>query len=193
MIRWVRPNWALFSTFFAFLVGIGPELVLFDPLFGPYACRCDDASAGAFPPFPSALLHASVGPRLPKWQWKAGDETAQPSTQRTLRTQRGVGGRKCRMQNERRTRRRPGAPGLCRGKQDGGEALDLELPSTRRGKSRTGGRKSEKRKQCGVPRIPGKSRMPPFPPAGRGRSRERGDKFYVTGITGIKYCVPELS
>jgi len=30
-------------------------------------------------------------------------ETAQPSTQRTLRTQRGAGGRKCRMQNAKRT------------------------------------------------------------------------------------------
>ena len=50
MLRWARPNRALFSTFFHFLVGIGPELALFDPLFVPYACRCDDALAGVFPP-----------------------------------------------------------------------------------------------------------------------------------------------
>jgi len=68
MLRWARRNWALFSTFFAFLVGIGPELALFDPLFAPYACRYDDASVSAFRPFPSALLHASIGTRLPKWQ-----------------------------------------------------------------------------------------------------------------------------
>ena len=48
MLRWARPNRALFSTFFHFLVGIGPELGLFNPLFTPYACRCDDASAGDF-------------------------------------------------------------------------------------------------------------------------------------------------
>ena len=54
--------------FFEFFGGIGPKLALFAPLFTPYACRCDDASAGVFPPFPSALLHAFVGPRLPKWQ-----------------------------------------------------------------------------------------------------------------------------
>jgi len=68
MLRWARHFWALFLTFFEFLVGIGPELALFDRLFVPYACRCDDASAGAFRPFPSALLHAFVGPGLPKWQ-----------------------------------------------------------------------------------------------------------------------------
>jgi len=50
MLRWARRFLALFSTFFEFLVGIGPELALFDPLFAPYACRCDDASAGVFPP-----------------------------------------------------------------------------------------------------------------------------------------------
>jgi len=48
MLTWARPNRALFSTFFHFFVGIGPELALFDPLFTPHACRCDDASAGDF-------------------------------------------------------------------------------------------------------------------------------------------------
>jgi len=51
-----------FFDFFHFLVGIGPELALFDPLFAPYVCRYDDASVGVFPPFSSALLHAFVGP-----------------------------------------------------------------------------------------------------------------------------------
>jgi len=73
MLRWARPNRALFSTFFHFFVGIGPELALFDPLFAPYACRCDNASAGVFRPFPSALLHASRGRGLPKWQGKTGE------------------------------------------------------------------------------------------------------------------------
>ena len=57
-----------FFDFFRVFGGIGPELALFNPLFVPYACRCDDAFACTFRPFPSALLHASVGPRLPKWQ-----------------------------------------------------------------------------------------------------------------------------
>ena len=61
-----------FFDFFHFFVETCPELPLFDPLFAPYACRCGDASAGVFPPFPSALLHAFAGPGLPKWQWKAG-------------------------------------------------------------------------------------------------------------------------
>jgi len=72
MLRWARPNRVLFSTFFHFFVGIGPELALFDPLFTPYAWSGAYASAGAFPPFPSALLHASIGPGLPKWQGLRG-------------------------------------------------------------------------------------------------------------------------
>jgi len=68
MLRWVRPNRALFSAFFHFFVGIGPELALFDPLFGPYTWSGAYAPTSAFRPFPSALLHASVGPELPKWQ-----------------------------------------------------------------------------------------------------------------------------
>jgi len=35
MLRWARPNRALFLTFFEFLVGIGPELALFDPFLPP--------------------------------------------------------------------------------------------------------------------------------------------------------------
>jgi len=68
MLRWARQNWAPFSTFFEFWVGIRPEFALFDPLFTPYTWSGAYASASAFPPFPSALLHASVGPGLPKWQ-----------------------------------------------------------------------------------------------------------------------------
>jgi len=68
MLTWARRNRALFSTFFHFFVGIGPELGLFDPLFTPYTWSGDYASARAFSPFPSALLDVSVGPGLPKWQ-----------------------------------------------------------------------------------------------------------------------------
>jgi len=48
MLRWARPNRALFSTFFHFFVKTCPKLALFDPLFAPYACRCDDASVDVF-------------------------------------------------------------------------------------------------------------------------------------------------
>ncbi len=77
MLRWARPNRAPFSTFFEFLVGIGCKLALFDPLFTPYACRCDDASAGVFPPFPSALLHAFVGPGCQNGSGKRGRENVE--------------------------------------------------------------------------------------------------------------------
>ena len=72
MLRWARPNRALFSTFFHFFVGTYPELALFDPLFVPVILALLHASAGGFWPFPAALLHVSVGPGLPKWQWKTG-------------------------------------------------------------------------------------------------------------------------
>ena len=47
-------------------------MALFDPLFTPYACRCGDASAGVFRPFPLALLHASVGPGTAKMAVESG-------------------------------------------------------------------------------------------------------------------------
>jgi len=59
-----------FFAFFEFFVGIGCKLALLDPLFGPVILAPLYASAGVLPPFPLALLHAFVGPRLPKWQWK---------------------------------------------------------------------------------------------------------------------------
>jgi len=78
MLRWARHFRALFSTFFEFLGGIGPELALFDPLFAPYACRCDDASARVFSPFPSALLHASAAPDCQNGSGKRGAECGVP-------------------------------------------------------------------------------------------------------------------
>jgi hypothetical protein len=71
MVRWASANLVPFSTFFAFLDR-------FLPVFGPYFAL--------FPSMPCAYLYVH---NFPRTRVSGEGKTAQPSTQRTQRTQRG--------------------------------------------------------------------------------------------------------